>query len=294
MANRFAIGIALIVALTVGRSAAASESRIGQGPEPSAPAGGRGDPQAGQPLPTSGPSAVPNAPYAPSYPSGDPALPPGYPASNTYPYSAPYPYQPGDSHLTAPYPVPQPAEMSEAPPELPALLPPGTHTHDGFFFRWQLGLGLGALSVGDTAISYGGFTENLAFGWALSPRIVLYAEMGGLFGVPSGSSPYGDFAVMATYSLRATYYLPSNLFFGGGAGGGLMDIGGSKGKDSNARNSKMGLALRSEFGQEYWVSANWALGWALNLSFALAQDRDVSADTWTGIGLTAVFSATYN
>jgi hypothetical protein len=172
--------------------------------------------------------------------------------------------------------------------------PPGWHTHDGFFFRFQVGPGLGALTVGSTSFSYAGFGEQIALGWAVSPRIVLFVDMGVTMGSAS-NSPYGNFAVMATYCVRASYYFQNNLFVGGGVGLGLMGASDTSktGTDDN-HGSNRALALRLEFGQEYWVSANWALGWVLNLAFATAGDKDVSNVNWTGVSFSPAFSVSYN
>jgi hypothetical protein len=257
MARGYAVRIALAVACTLGGSAAAAPAL----------------------------DSPPASPGQPTNPPGYPTPAPGHPA--THPDSAPSPYPPA-----SPSPV-QPVEASEGPLVPARPLAPGAHTHDGFLFRCQLGPGSGVISYGSSSTDYGGFAENIALGWALSPRIVLFGEIGGTLH-PSASR------VVGTYSLRAAYYFRNNLFVGGGLGAGVMRVaedsedGSSTDADSNKRASKMGLGLRSEVGQEYWVSANWALGWALNLAIAVAEDKEISGVTWTGVALAGVFSVTYN
>jgi hypothetical protein len=170
--------------------------------------------------------------------------------------------------------------------------PRGWHTHDGFFLRFQLGPGAGLLSAGRSSVLYGGLSENIALGWALSPRVVLFAEIGGVMGFPSDSNE-GEIAAVATYTLRASYYLQNNLFVGGGIGLGLMGLG-TENDEGGTRSSGRGFGLRLEFGQEYWVSTNWALGWVLNLAFAAAADKDVSSSSWTGLAFSPAFSISYN
>jgi hypothetical protein len=280
MATKLVTGLALMAVLTIAASTA-----VGQ-PTASEPAA---SPPPGESAPTSPPPSSPYAPPAAAYPPGYPAPAPGYPAP--YPYPGPTPYPPG-YYPYYPYPPGPPNPPAPPAPAVEEPPPPGWHTHDGFFFRFQLGPGAGVLSTSGTSALYGAFAEYIALGWAISPRIVLFAEMGGVIGVPSDSND-DDFAALATYTVRASYYFRNNLFVGGGIGGGLMGLG--KGTDNrNDRSSKMGLGLRFELGQEYWVSTNWALGWALNLSFAAAVDKDASDVGWTGVGFNPAFTISYN
>jgi hypothetical protein len=217
------------------------------------------------------------------------------------PEPAPLPEQPSQSGSYPQQPPPGYAPAYQRPGGYPPSaastqpeLPPGAHTHDGFFFRSQLG-------GGGTVISGPGFNAsggldlgiNLALGAALSQHWVLKGELSFLVNPYQDSAPF-----MALVSAGLLYYLADNTFIGGGLGYGGM--AGYERYNSKARGAK-GALLKVEAGHEWWVSDNWALGYAAELFAGLAKENETFKDFgvsyegwWEGAGLCVLLSATYN
>jgi hypothetical protein len=155
-----------------------------------------------------------------------------------------------------------------------------------------VGGGSAYASFGSSSVAFAGLSENLAFGWALSPKLVLYGDIGGILGGNYSTSAYGSTSGLTAFGVGLTYYFPSNMFVGGGIEAPRIGVGTDK--SEALRDTNLGLGLNLEYGKEWWVSANWALGWALRLGFVVADDRVATGTTWFGQTFAVLFSATYN
>ncbi len=64
---------------------------------------------------------------------------------------------------------------------------------------------------------------------------------------------------------------------------------------SKVYSSNAGLGFHGMVGKEWWVSSEWGLGIAAELTVASMKDEDSSSNTtWTGSSFSLVFSSTFN
>jgi hypothetical protein len=87
----------------------------------------------------------------------------------------------------------------------------------------------------------------------------------------------------------AYYFMPLNLYVSGTVVGTDWTL--SQGENELAK-SKLGLGLAGQVGKEWWVSENWALGFAGRLAGASMKD-DLS-QRWNLLTFAFLFSSTYN
>jgi hypothetical protein len=184
--------------------------------------------------------------------------------------------------------------------EAPPAPDPGAHRHDGFFLRMQGGVaGFVYKPTPQRTPSGAGVGFDFAIGGALTERLVLCGSMDVDVGDTLDSGPKFT-SVLFGLTANLIYYLPSNLFFGAGLG-----IGGISANDSKTNSSETktnigstgpGLYVKAEAGREWWISANWALGFAVRASFVRAKEQDAGpyAPVWTGGAGSLLFSATYD
>ena len=65
-------------------------------------------------------------------------------------------------------------------------------------------------------------------------------------------------------------------------------------RPGTSNDTNWGFGLRAALGKEWWVSDHWGLGIAGHVSLTVNQDSGTNPPTWTGLGATVAFSATYN
>ena len=211
-------------------------------------------------------------------------------------------------YMAAPPPayMAYPAPTVYAPPVAPAPRP-GWHTHDGFFMRLQLGGG--GLAWGhddptnDYLVSGGAGTFRLALGGAVNRHAVLYGEVftdtaqnpmvrkdGQTFrATGSSTSAVGIGPGLALYS-------DSNWFLSGSFQLFHLDVDlqGGDGATETIWSSAIGTGWTVSAGKEWWVSENWALGFAGSLFFGSAPDVKDPRQRWQAASAMLSFSATYN
>jgi hypothetical protein len=181
------------------------------------------------------------------------------------------------------------------------MVPPGYHTHDGFFMRLSFGGGGAATSGRGQKYSGGSFAFGAAFGGAIAPRLILYGE---IFGHTAPSATYDYSAVYGSGRARdldiygggpgvAYYFMPLNLYLSGTFL--LQRVALSDPNDSSnsidLTNTGIGFSLM--VGKEWWVSSDWGLGVAAEFLLGTAKDRYVDA-RWTSRAVAIMFTATYN
>ena len=172
---------------------------------------------------------------------------------------------------------------------------PGTHTHDGFFFRVYLGPAYTHLTSDAVTIKGGGGAFGLAVGTAVSERVVVYGELfddvatGPEFnGAVEGQAKDEVVAGMIGFGAGATYYTPENVFFSLSLAATRVTV---QEDYEEIGRSDYGLGATAMMGKEWWVSPQWALGVAGQAAFASMKDGD---DRFKGTAFGLVVTATCN
>lgn len=172
----------------------------------------------------------------------------------------------------------------------------GYHTHDGFFLRMLFGSGFHSLKTHGTALGLSNPVRAasaqaifLAFGGALSENLILHGNLDLHAGVDTSLK----FA-QTTVGLGVTYYFtPANIYLSPSIGfvsAGIFKKKGTSWTDMiDHRSQGFGLSLSS--GKEWWVSANWGVGLALQGNYSRTSGGGITIDQG---GLMLMLSATYN
>jgi hypothetical protein len=180
----------------------------------------------------------------------------------------------------------------------------GTHTHDGFFVRVQLGVGGISSSNDANGLKRDGKgmgpALTLAIGGAVMPDLIVYGaivdsiamspslkENGAAPGVKAGRQTSGIIGVGAAYYLQ-----PYNAFASATVGVAGLRIVDPDGKILSEATSGVGTELL--LGKEWWVSANWGVGLSAQFVFSSVKDKQDSGGRWTTFGGGLLASATYN
>jgi len=193
----------------------------------------------------------------------------------------------------------------------------GYHEHDGFYFRYLMNPFIGYGFVHSTQnvnyVDKSGaiWTFSLQIGYSFNQNIILFTSLDSV-AVPSPFNPFdllpksinpsaqrgatsSDSSGNFKYSIGANYYLmPQNMYVS--LSFSLAHIGFSREKVffSSADN---GFGFATSLGKEWWVSKNWGLGLALNLSYDYFPTTRSGYPIITPIHAFAIglsFSATYN
>lgn len=236
----------------------------------------------------------PPAPYGtpPGYnPQATPGYPPAPPPYPPYPaYPPPYGARPG-------YPPPSYGPYGGYPPPYN----PGSpgHIHDGFFLRLHLGGGFTDVRGNGLEISGGSVSVGVALGGALAENLILFGNLflsvadspdvkqAGITATSSGSATLSGFGLGLTY-----YFMPVNIYISGALAAMIFEMDDSDGNKLYA--SDTGLGFQAMIGKEWWVSSEWGLGVAAELSLASMKDKDLSGVSWGGSAFSLVFSSTFN
>ena len=161
------------------------------------------------------------------------------------------------------------------------------------------------MNPGDAKVSGGGYGFAFALGGALTRNLVLYGEVVmsrsvepevEIEGLPTGTATDFD-AGLVGVGAGLAYYLSSNLYFSGTFAFSQFTITDEDGDE--VADTQFGPGLSLSFGKEWWVSANWGLGAALNVQLARMKAHEPivpggETPVWSGLGVNALFSATFN
>lgn len=181
-------------------------------------------------------------------------------------------------------------------------------THDGFYFNGQIGFGGSTIVIEDEGFpdlefENGNGDFSLDLGGALSENVVLFGRFWSVVqNSPNAESAGVDVTLdddVSVYvygtSLGARYYfMPINLY--AGATLGLARIG-IEATGGTLAESDLGFAFQLEFGKEWWVDANWAIGVGGRFTHASADDEPrpgSDSSQVSGDALGVLFTATYN
>ena len=188
---------------------------------------------------------------------------------------------------------------------------PGTHTHDGLFLRFTGGPGFGIYNgtgdvittageiIGDPSNEGSQVGGSISLGGAIGENLILHGDI--WFSVVATekkhSELYQEFGT-AVVGLGVTYYwMPVNIYVTGSIGMANSFLVLHEGARTNsnedlARDLTTGVGAAVMVGKEWWVSANWALGVAIQGEFTYAEDEDSNLIFRHG-GAKVLFSATY-
>ncbi|MCB9707801.1 MAG: hypothetical protein H6714_03275 [Myxococcales bacterium] len=177
------------------------------------------------------------------------------------------------------------------------------HAHTGFFLRMNVGPGFSYVEATDSDASVSGFglALNLSIGGAVAKNLIIHGDLytttafdpdvdvdGGIDGQVDGMMYNSGLGV------GLTYYLPSNFFLTFGAG--LASQSFVYDDDDIESDAEYGIGTRFMFGKEWWVSSDWGIGLAAQVSYAFILPDNSGDDSMKIHALTTsvLFSATYN
>jgi len=204
------------------------------------------------------------------------------------------------------YYAPQPYPQQGYAPQAYAAPPPvpGFHEHDGFYLRVLLGLGYLHNSASYQGASYTlsgpGATFGLALGGVVAPNLVVYGEVISTavsdphFDDGTSSGTYsGETVSLTSIGPGVAYYLDGNMYLSGTLLFSKISYSDSNDSSNSVDGTDLGVGLGLTLGKEWWVSHDWGLGIAGQLS--ASSMKDASYDMrWTGVTASLLFSATYN
>jgi len=181
------------------------------------------------------------------------------------------------------------------------MIPPGHHTHDGFFLRLSIGGGGAAASGAGEKYSGGSFAFGAAFGGAITQHLILFGELffhtipdptvEGLG--PSHTLDGRDVDIVGAGPGVAYYFMPLNLYLSGTLLLQQVQLSDSNNSNGAVALSRRGLGCSFMVGKEWWVSDDWGVGIAAQLLLGTAKDRNSDAN-WTSKGAAIMFTSTYN
>lgn len=246
-------------------------------PEPPPPNGGYAAPEYGPP------------PGGYAAPQGYGTPPPGYPPPGYGPPPGGYPpprYRYGYGR--------------------PVVYMPAPHAHDGFYLNLHLGGGFTSISssyAGDKyTFSGGSVSFGFAAGGVIAPNLILF----GTFylntiqdptftrdGIDQGSGG-GTTANLFGLGIGVAYYLmPVNVYFSAALSASWLELDDSNSNDTLFQTNT-GVGFQGMVGKEWWITQDWGIGVAGELTLATMKDSDYSDARWNGGSFSIVFSATYN
>ena len=179
------------------------------------------------------------------------------------------------------------------------------HRHDGLFLRLSTGIGVTASTeeVEGREIVFGGVSGNtiIGIGYAIAENLILNLN---IFGstvqdpiVIVDGKEVGEADAEVTISnlgIGSThYFMPMNVYFSSSfaLAKGTVE---SEGEELVTDN---GIGIYLAIGKEWWVSDNWGLGVAAQLSSTVLPDKNLNTGeeldlTTHSVGI--LFSATFN
>jgi hypothetical protein len=183
-----------------------------------------------------------------------------------------------------------------------------SETHDGLFLRLAGGIG-GIATTAESGgtkqtLSGAGIPLDFAIGGSITRSFALHADFYGTAAVaPKLTVNENDLGKASDNTtlygngvgLGATLYtMPFNLYFSGSVGVARYSIKYDNGSRSSSGSTKAGLGVNLLLGKEWWITDNWGLGVAANVTFISAKDSDNSDVRWNGASGGILLSATYN
>lgn len=229
------------------------------------------------------------------------------PAATPPPYAIPA-YPPLPRARSLPTPEPRPVRAA------------GAEEHDGFYLRFDLGVGYTGMSASlngtERAIAGTAIDFDLALGAAVSPHLVIYGAFIGssvrspqttfsgqplttstAAGMITATADIGGYGAAFVGGLGGgvAYYFDSNLFLAGSLLASRLVRDYEDG--APAARSDWGFTFEGLIGKEWWVSDNWGLGICGRLLLGAMKDQPIGSEsvpTWKLAAFAALLSASYN
>jgi hypothetical protein len=188
----------------------------------------------------------------------------------------------------------------------------GYHRHDGIFLRMTAGPGFGGFEGTGHAIVpmstevlddpeqegtlFGG---SFSLGGALSDNWILHGTAWYCASTSRKREEVDqDFGTAVVGGGMSYYFVPSNFYFSASIGLAVTAIGMQRRSDpiyaqeyDRESVTATGAGAMLAVGKEWWVSANWALGVAIQLDFSYTEGDDLTVRQGSA---RALFSATFN
>jgi len=291
------VSLGVVVLAAAGAARAQDATQAPAPPDPNGAPPAQAAPEQAAPPPAPPPPADYGTP-----PGYDAQAAPGYPPPPAYsaPSYPPPPYGPPPSYGPGPgYPPPPPGYGQPGNYPAPYNLGSPGNVHDGFFLRLHLGGGFTDVKGNGVEISGGSVSLGVALGGALAENLILFGnfflsvadtpdfKQGGVTGTSSGSATLGGFGLGLAY-----YFMPVNVYVSGALAAMIFEMDDSDGNKLYA--SDAGLGFQGMVGKEWWVSPEWGLGIAGEITVASMKDKDLSGVSWSGSSFSLVFSSTFN
>jgi hypothetical protein len=188
--------------------------------------------------------------------------------------------------------------------EFPARSP-GVHEHDGFFLRFILGPSVLQATTSeqneDVTLSGTGATFHIAMGFNIMPRLIIYGEIFDDVTV-SPKLEVGDSGEMDLEDTTLgvigvggglAYYFRNNFFISAALSAAQLRADVEQPGEDETSETDYGFGVNTLFGREWFVSDNWALGFAGQIFFASVPDDDQD-ESWKVIAVGLGLSATYD
>lgn len=188
--------------------------------------------------------------------------------------------------------------------EFPARAP-GVHEHDGFFLRFILGPSVLVAATKeqgeDVTVSGTGATFHIAMGFNLMPRLIVYGEIfddvtvspkveiGGSDEMDLEDTTFGAIGVGGGLA----YYFRNNFFISAALTAAQLRADVQQPGENDVSETDYGFGVNTLFGREWFVSDNWALGFAGQIFFANVPDDDQD-ESWKVLAVGLGLSATYD
>jgi hypothetical protein len=189
-------------------------------------------------------------------------------------------------------------------------VPPGFHTHDGFYLSMNIGPGFGKINWEATNYSFkkaeysgiggqfefrigGVVAENLILSLDLMGRSILNPEIT-VDGHPANSSLNLSVSDIIIGPGLTYYFMPSNIFLSASSGLGSFSF--KYGDSGTTGTTKEGLGIQFKMGKEWWISTDWAFGISAGIAYVSADDKPVSDYTgkFSTTRLFVLFNTTFN
>lgn len=146
-----------------------------------------------------------------------------------------------------------------------------------------------------------GVSFGVALGGTIAPNFVIFGSIFGtvitepnakLNGQDLGTATNTD-AQTVGFGAGVAYYLqPLNLYLSGEIA--AMEFQLRDSDNNDLYSSDTGVGFHGMVGKEWWVSPEWGIGIAGELSVGSMKDKDDSSIKWTATSFLVAFSATYN